>query len=44
MGFMGSLGACMAKDCFCGEEISTNAQHREKLYPDKICSFSKQIC
>lgn len=28
--FMGSLGTCITKDCFCGEELSTKTQHREK--------------
>lgn len=27
---MGSLGTCIARDCFCGEEISTKAQDREE--------------
>lgn len=28
--FMGSLGTCIARDCFCGQEISTKAQDTEE--------------
>lgn len=29
-GFMGSLGTCIGKDCFCSEAISAKTQHREE--------------